>query len=658
MPSLEQINSTMYRMQTFRRFYDSNRLKFWKQYIGYKDAKLYPDNVTPRSAVPSMIPYSNVETIVSRVHDAYFTYEDWFEAKPRGTHDEQAADKMGQVLAYKLHRANLPGAFETFVRNIAIYGHAAIKVDWDFCYDVITKPQAIPLLNGFGQPLINPQTGQPVISKIIPTTVKVKRSRPTFTAIDVFDLFVDPDNRNIAVATDKTLGEILREFEMNPNLYDGNAIDKLAEKITQFEKDDPMGVLIRLAEYWDSTENTRAILTYAKDARENVSWKDQRYAVRTGSNLSTYRRKIYAGESIALWQGDNNFLHKRIPILHTSYVKVPGEVFGIGAIESIGTLTEGLDRFVNMITDNWNVNINSRVAYDTNADIDHEALNNVNVPGGKVGVNGKPSEVLFPLPHFVPSAGDYQIIELYKSMIESASGISDFYSKGVGSGGSNTTATGISSVIGESNYRFKQFIRNLELDVMQPLLEMCASMCQQFMEDPEEIEITGEPAGIKKLIWVTPEELLGTVDFDIVASNYASNKVIRQRNLMALAGLLAESPYINEGVAIRELLKTFEVKNIGALVKSDQQVMAEAQQQKSDQINMMILEAMLQTESKARVSQSRPQPSGGKEGRPAKAQFEGKIPGAGLSSSIRNFAQSMGANSLGLEGLGDHSNKP
>ena len=71
-------------------------------------------------------------------------------------------------------------------------------------------------------------------------------------------------------------------------------------------------------------------------------------------------------------------------------------------------------------------------------------------------------------------------------------------------------------------------------------------------------------------------------------------------------------------------------------------------------VEMMILEGMIDTEKKARISQAKPQTTTGKDGRPRKAQFEGKVPGAGLGSAIKDFAQNMGATSLGLEGLGSN----
>jgi hypothetical protein len=435
-------------------------------------------------------------------------------------------------------------------------------------------------------------------------------------------------------------------------LYLPESFDMLVKRVSENVRppDNPMDTVIRIAEVWDEYAQTQSILTYGEDA-EAISWKDLRASYRA-AGYSPFKRTVYAGVPLLLYHGGIPFMHKKCPIVMSNFIRLPNEIFGLGAIEIISDLTEGMCKFVNMITDNWNLGINHRYAFDTNADIDHEALNSFNTPGGKVPVVGDPSKVIMPLPFFTPAAGDYQILEVYKMMIENASGVSDFYSKGMGSPTNNKTATGISSVMNESNFRFKMFIRNLELEILQPILTMCASMVQQYVTDPMEFQITGEYPSIKKWITLQPEELIGTLDFDLVAANYASNRVVRQRNLLALFNLASQSPFLNQYEALKELFKAFEVRNTGKLLFTPPQVQMSQMAQQKHEVEMMMMQAMMDTEGKARIAQSKPQTTTGKDGRPRKAQFEGKIPGAGLMSHIKDLGQSMGATALGLEGLG------
>jgi hypothetical protein len=649
---LQNITDNLKRMRYYRRQYDTRRSYFYRQYISDRDPKFFPDNLTPRSNTFVPYPYSNVETVVSRVHDAYFTMEDWFECQGRSPQDAVNEDNMQEVMKYELKRGKFANAFEMFVRNLAIYGHAGIKVDWDWDFEEVMAPQQVPVPDPVtGQPAVEPSSGQPIMQTQW-QRVTMPRACPKFLAIDTYDLLVDPDGHQVAHLTEMTWKQMRMDQEASMGRPEGPIYfpDGFAQLENRLSNErNPDEVIVRLAEYWDDNSNTWAILTFGEDY-EAVSWKDLRASYR-GATYSPYKMRFFAGAPIMLWYGKNPFGHKRSPILHTSFVKVPGEIFGLGIIETTSALSEALNKFTNMIADNWNLGINHRYAYDINVDIDHEALNQFNTPGGKVGVSGDPNKTIAPLPFFTPAAGDYQILDLYKGMIEVASGLSDFYSKGVGSPQGNKTSTGIAQVISESNFKLRMFIRNLELDVLQPLLDMVCSLIQQYLPDSIRDMIQRAPQmGVPTPIDRSPEELYGNYQFNIVASNYATNKAMRQRNLMALANILSQSPYINQFEAIRELLKAFDIRNLNSVMKSEQQVQMEQQQQQQQQLQMMMIQHELQTDQKVRVAS---EAAKARPGRPPTKQHEGKIPGANLSTEVRGLAQSNGANAMGLSGMGE-----
>lgn len=650
---LERANGHLTRMLHFRRQYDIRRSEMYRQYIGHRQQQLYPDNVTPRSNTFVPYPLSNVETVVSRVMDAFFSHNPWFEARPRGAEDGEAARNMELLLHWQFRKAKFVNEFEMFVRNVCIYGHAGIKVEYDHGTERINYVEPIPLIDpNTGQPAVDPNTGQPIIMGYRPAVKDVPKSIPRFHAIDAFDLMVDPDSALVAHVVDKTFKEILEEAEALG--YNPKSVEELGRRLG--EEKNPQDVIIRVAELWDEKNGTVTMITFGKD-KEALHYKDLRYSYRNGS-YTTWRRKIYGGPPILLKHGKNPYLHGKAPILHTSFIKLPNHVFGLGLIEIISDLTEGLNKFVNMITDNWNLGINRRYAYDITREVDQEALNNMNVPGGKVGVEGDPDNVIKELPIFTPSPGDYDILPLYKSMIELSSGVSDFYSKGVGSPSGNRTATGINQVIEEGNFRFRMFIRNLELDVLQPMLEQCASMVQQFMTDEIEVAVTDEAPAIAKYPLIKPEDIVGNMSFEMVAANYATNKHVRQRNMLALTNVITQSPFMNEYEVLKELFKVFEIRNGHRLLKTPEQVAQEQQAQLEQQIQMMIFQAMLESDvqnklnfNKLKIAQKDAGEKSKKDGRPRTAQFEGQLPGAGISSAVREMAQNMGANATGLTNL-------
>lgn len=736
---LQFVAAELKRMRYFRRQYDLRRAHYYRQYLGQRDDKFYPDNVTKRSNTFVPYPFSTVENIVARTMDAFFSMEDWFECKANPPYSqEEQADQMQIALRDKLHKTDFFSAFEQLVRNLVIYGQNAIKVDWDFGTTTVTSREPVyaqepvmqPVLDPMtGQPAIgldgmpmqqpamDPQTGQPAMQPIIgpdgqPLIIgwqakqeEVPKAHPRFTVIDVYDYLYDPDGAYEAHLTERTWRQLkeeqassIRAMLNDPNrqpAYFQDGLNSLGARLQNEENADE--IVIRLAEFWNRNDNTWTIMTFGEDP-EGISFKDLRASFRATA-YSPYKRRIYGGETILLFDGDNPFYHKRSPILHTDFIKLPNEAFGLGAIEIISDLSEALNRFVNMIADNWNIGINHRYAYDINAEIDHDSLQRFNTPGGFVGVVGDPSRVIFPLPQFTPAPGDYQIMEVYRPMIEMAAGVSDFYGKGVGGSKGNKTATGIQQIIGESNYRLKLFIRNLETEILQPMLEMCASMIQQFVDRPWDARNPqGDIPGQPPTVTVDPKELIGSYQFNIVAANYATSKIVRQRNLMALTQVMKDNPYINIGPATREVLTAFEIKHLDRILKTDQQVQQDQQQQMQMQMMMQQMQHQQEIEkiqakgqADALVAANSPspiapngQPIGGghapndnagknpdksagkgpkppagkggrgpKSGRPAKAQFEGRVPGASETTIAKKMGGDIGTAGLGLGQLGN-----
>src|SRR6266704_356583 len=165
---LQFVAAELKRLRFFRRQYDLRRAHYYRQYLSQRDDKFYPDNVTKRSNTFVPYPFSTVENIVARTGDAFFSMEDWFEAKANPPYsEEQQADQMQAALRDKLHKADLIGNFEQLVRNLVIYGQNAIKVDWDFGTTTVVSREPIYYQEPVMQPAVDPSTGQPVID---PTT--------------------------------------------------------------------------------------------------------------------------------------------------------------------------------------------------------------------------------------------------------------------------------------------------------------------------------------------------------------------------------------------------------------------------------------------------------------------------------------------------------
>lgn len=611
------------RLRNFRRPYDQRRAYFYRQYIGQRDRRLYPDNLTPRSNTFVPYPSSTVDAMVSRVHDAFFSIDPPLEVRPRGG-TQASAQQMECVMLSVLHRSKWIEQIELLVRDCCIYGHSALKLDWDWDYDMITGPEPVYQQ----EPAMDPTTGgnqigadgQPVMQNVIgpdgnpiqigtkQVTKQVPRNCPKIIVIDIYDLLIDPDKKIMGHVMETSWGELQRTYEAHPEFCLPEAMAELTRRLSQYNDLDRDGIIVRYAEVWNDTDKTVSLVTFGEDA-DAIGWKDRRYQYRNAS-YSAYKRRVYNGPPVLLYTGPNPFAHKRMPILDLPYIQLKGDVYGIGLIEKISDLSEGLNVFTNMITDNWNLGINRRFAYDVQVDIDHDQLDMGNVPGGKVGVVGDPSKAIFPLPSFTPNSQDYMIMDMYRSMIEMSSGISDFYGKGVGSPTGNKTSSGISQVINESGYVFKLFIRNVENKVLQPMMEMVSSMIQQFGTPTLEYSCTNAPPGIPLYGQVELQTLVGGYDYDFVAANYATGKVVKQRNLMSFYQIAMQSPYARQSEFLREIARSMEIPYANRLLKGDDEVQQAQNAARENQIQLAVMEKLLDFEREALVAGiKKPNPS-------------------------------------------------
>ena len=104
---MQRAEANLLRMLYFRRQYDQRRSFFYRQYVGQQDIRKFPDNLTPRSNTFVPYPLSNVETIVSRVQDAFFSFEPWFECRGRSQAD--SSEPPGQKLSPGCHSERITG---------------------------------------------------------------------------------------------------------------------------------------------------------------------------------------------------------------------------------------------------------------------------------------------------------------------------------------------------------------------------------------------------------------------------------------------------------------------------------------------------------------------------------------------------------------------
>lgn len=659
---LQDAQKVLERLRNFQRPYDSRRDALYSQLIGYTPPAYFPDKRTPRSNVSVPYPFANFDQVRATIMEALFLTDPPFEVLPRGMKDSGGALAMQRVMELlALQKGRLRATMDEYVGGLAVYGFYPLYVGWDWDYDTVPSWEVQPAFNPDGSYQVDYATGMPLLARTL-VRKKVPRNRPCYQTIDIYDLLIDPDGAHIARLFYKTLPQMIREQEMatlaGQHLYDPAALYELQRYLQ--DKPDAETAIINIAELWDTVNQKCTLVTTAADP-EVLSYKDKRFANRAAM-YSTWRRTTCDREPLLLApKYDNPYMHCKVPILYTSYTKLPGEPFGFGVIEPVAGMVEHLNKSVRAIEDNWNMGVNQRYAIDLERNIDLEGLQRANVPGGIVGLYGNVNEVMKELPTHTPQAGDYAIIPLFQQMIETGSGQSDFYSRGVGTPKGNETATGISSVIAQASKRLTGVVQRLEEDILEPLLQMTASNIQQFITDDIEVRITDEMPAIGKInsafVTITPEDLAGSFDFRLMGALYMENRTVQQAHMMQLGEMIATNPmfaaYIKPYEWLQETQRVFRIPYPGRFIKTPEEVAME----QAMMIQQQLMVGALQQKMGLAPDERQIAAAKGGGGKPPGGKGDSgrnyaKPASNPATTTTRSSGQQTGLNALGMEGMG------
>jgi len=667
---LRDADGVVQRLLDFRRPYEKLWSQLYRHLVGKPGAiRTYPDG-SPRSNIFAQIPFANVNFVRNTVNEALFSVDPPFETLPAGARDEEAARKMQLVLdKLALRDARLRHVFNEFLGGLGTYGMYALDVGWDWDADLVydeedqpvtpdetTPPELIGQDPQTGEPLvINPLTGEPLMQRV-KVLKPVPRSRPKFTALDIFDIAIDPDGAYVAKFFDKTVPQMERENQIaqaaGMELYNAGALARLREEV--FKDGDMEGTrnaLVRICELWNAVDGTFDLFTSAADVTA-LSFKDERYSYRS-ANYSRYQRSVASVQKTLLATGYNPYAHCKVPILYTHYTKLPGEAVGVGVIEPNFNATEIFSAALSMIMDNWNTGVNQRFFYDATRDIDLGDLQNVNSPKALVGVFGNPNDVMAEIPTRPPDPGSYNILTILKQLIEQAANISDAYQRGGGVTAGNKTASGISAVIQQANKGMSQLVLQICEDILQPLLKMSAANIQQFGSDEIEVRITDEAPSIPKVnsqfLTISKAELAGNFDFRITGAAYMENRFVIQNNSRMLFETVAKTgpEWLKLDTAYEELFKIHRIPYAHRYIRTAEEVELEKQRQML-MAYLQAIAATQQNEADAAAATQEKESGKGKGGGGGATTPKRPMPSVEeISGAVRQFSQRMGGNVQG-----------
>lgn len=559
-------------------------IEFYNLYRSYlEDEQINPDGAN------LFVPYlfSVIETVVPRITDTLFAKRPYIKPLPRKPEDIEKAERLQVLLEYQIDKMNFKEKASNWIKEAVIYGTGIAKVYWLTKEKTVIEKQRVQfndLLNLFDRLM-----GEPDMSMYeeVEKTVKAYDG-PMFETVDIFDFYPDPyadsieNARYVVHKTMKPLNyvkevynpteEQLKEIEEATGVIDDreNSPSERQSNIGMGNIPEPDSNMVEILEYWEDNK----VITIAN-------------------------------QEVVLRDEDNPFNHKKIPFIDICDTQVPKEFYGIGEIEPNKYLQNELNTVRNQKIDNMSMAINNMWAVVEGSGITEEDL--ISKPNGVIwlpqGTNV--NEVLQPIgPQRVSPDAITEEATIKKDIQETTGATS--YVKGI-QPQRQATATEITTLQSEANYRFKQKIMNV-ITGLEKVGRMFVQLNKQYLESEQAIRIEGKQANHMQALdmqmigseeegnqyafaEISPEDIMAEFDIRIAttAIDPTADSQVKRQQLLEFAQILAQAIGGFPMELVKEISETYEIPNIRRLIEQ-----IEIQQQRQQELEQQKIAAQMQ----------------------------------------------------------------
>jgi hypothetical protein len=468
-----------------------------------------PDQ-TDRSRVVRPVLYEAVETIHSHLLNSLFpANERFFTVVGKTEADHRHAHLIEEFLRIKLEEAGFLEKFSLFLKQAIITGNTAAAVPWKTLRQArrVEKPvQLFGVTVGYQKTEIN----------------ELVYNGPDFEVLDIFDFLVDPD------ATDVAQAKIIRKVERSLlELQSAGVYTNLdqVQATVALDSDDANKLSKKRAFGLEQSQPTDLDPKNGK-VKLLEAWGD---FVVNGTVYANHVCVVANGKTVIRFE-PNPYDSGLKPFVFTSFIPVPNEVYGIGAIEKSLGLQHAINTLTNQKIDVINLSINSPFTYLINDDIfDPETM--VTRPGALIPV--KSHETLRPIQYLNNFTVAFEEIADLKSEVQEATGALKFFTGGESD--TPRTATEVAALVSGGRQKFSSFLSHLEHTSLAPFLKRVLEYARQFITQPELLRVC--PQGCSPQYQELMPELLKTSEccFRIDGS---SGQIFKEQELKSLTAFL------------------------------------------------------------------------------------------------------------------------
>jgi len=493
-----------------------------------------------------------------------------FKVEPVSEDDVLPARLMEELLKWSQAQTDLYLELVKATKSALLYGTGILKTFYDVKtrYSIVREPMmqesysqmpmrdvdGMPRFDVDGMPLMQQvRTGlEPVLD---PTTgqqaTQVMRrpyqsySGPSAEAVDIDDFFVDPQADSIDSAR-YVIHRVFRDKEHLEQMFAAGVYKKPPEDVWHSF----------LEQSAASRRTTMVDLgggpTPAEDEMYSVLeyWTDDELIVCIGDGKSVTSLLRYE---------KNPYGHGEKPFVRIVDYLVPHEFWGIGELEPLQGLQEGINSLWNSRIDNVKIALNMVLTAVMDYVVNPDDL--VIKPGQVIqlreGIRRDDAVGKLELGD-ITSSSYKETAELER--IADATANTSAIVTGQESPSYARTASGLALTQEISNTRFSHKVKMAELTGFQHLARQFGENLKQFMPDQMKIRVLGEMGGYA-FAQISPEQVMGAFDYSIEAESSTQTESVRKEQAQNLFSLLAMDPLVDPFWIRTQFLRQMGVKD-------------------------------------------------------------------------------------------------
>lgn len=558
----------------WRQQYDERALNWYKQYVGWRDA--LPKELQGRSNLHIPRTYEEIDTLRARFLKALFASRPYIDFLPRPRVADPAAMQELEI------KAKLAGAlvddqlamvapvFYDFITCFLVYPAAIASVGWRYETRKVRVRQPVFTESWIEQP----DGSLASITRLDWQEVEqeaVERDDNDIQVIDFFDFWPDPRGRCI----DSSRFVFHREWLTEKELRDRLELLRRAGGGTVYEPEDWDALVSAGGHLQDGREDRLAAIGLGSESGQGF-WREPRkgYLIELLHYWEDDRHAIIANRHELVYDGPNPYhRHEKKPFIATSFDPLPGEFYGLSAVQLIEHLQAELNTTRNQRIDNVSLVLNRMWKVRRSADINPDEL--ISRPHGVIWLDN-PDDVTELTMNDV-TASSYNEERIIKEDMENVVGVPAVV-RGVNPA-RKETATEVVTKNSSAGFRFDAKVMLYEALCLKRLAYLMDCNNQQFIDQARLVRVYGD-LGVE---WkrIEPWEIIGEHDYMPAGSSVdpMANKEIRRQQLNEVMQIVlkTQNPFVDMYELTRLWLESYDIRSVDNLLKRPEELAQGAQ---------------------------------------------------------------------------------